>query len=249
MKKLRFGHVMAAVIIACFVAMVALVTVFPSKAVPPDEIIAHIAAALLAIAWYLVLVTFLACLAYFFLSLLNKNVIKLRILEWCKKMDDRGLLIYAKRTALYLQAFLYGILEQNKDTLSLPVGNDISCLLAPGSGFQTRKNSVFYRFSLLLPEKPDMDRRTMEQLLRGYVWTELSQYGIPGLYSVFQSKNHGVLPSVYIDRLLYNEKQHTLLIDLLYICTEESATYAVEAHKRNCAETAPTVDVFDDDVG
>lgn len=249
MKKLRFGHVMAATIIACFVAMVALITVFPSEAVPPDEIVMQIATALLAMAWYIVLWVLLACIAYIFLSLLNKNVIKLRLLQWSKKIDDRGLLLYAKRTALYLQNFLYGIIEQNKATLSLPVGNDISCLLAPGSGFQTRKNSVFYRFSLLLPEKPDMDLRTMEQLLRSYVWTELSQYGIPGLYSVFQSKNHGVLPSVYIDRLLYNEKQHALLIDLLYICTEESATYAVDAYKRNCAEAAPTVDVFDDDVG
>ncbi len=248
MKKINSNHLLFAFGIASVVALIAVCIAFPSEITPLEDLLTTTAGGLIAMSWYILVTILIACVAYAFLRLLDKNIVKQWFRQWTKKLDNKMLLVNAKGIAFYLQAFLYDILNQNKSMLHLPLSSDMSCLLAPGSGFYYRSNSMFYRFSLLVPEKPEMDDRTIRQIVQSYMWTELRQYGISGLSPCFQSKVHGLLPSLYLDRIIYNEVSHTLCFDILYIYTEQSATYAVMAHKRDSAQAAPDAEVFDDDV-
>lgn len=249
MNKKKTKHIIPAVLIAALVAYAALCIALPSEKLHFEQLFSELAHGLVSIGLYLLLTLFLACIAYAFVRLLDKKLIKQRMQAWAAKVSHKLLLIHAEETSIYLQSFLYSVLVQNKAMLSLPVGCDSSCLLAPGSGFHVRKNAVFYRYALLMSDKPELDRKALQQIMRAYIWTELSQHGIPGLPHAFLSKVYGLVASVYLDRILYNEEQHTLYIDILYVSSEDSATYAVEANKRDNASAVPAAEVFDDEVG
>lgn len=248
MKKINSNHLLVALGIASVVALIAVCIAFPERVPPIKPLITETAGVLIAMSWYILLTVILACLAYATLRLLDRNIVKVWLQQRMKRLNEKMVFQNAKSTSFYLQSFIFEILNQNRPTLHLPLGSDMACLLAQGSGFYYRCSTVFYRFSLLVPEKPEMDDRTMRQIVQAYMWTELRQYGISGLSPCFQSKVHGLLPSIYLDRIVYNEASHTLCFDILYIYTEESAAYAVMAHKRDTAQATPDAEVFDDDV-
>lgn len=55
--------------------------------------------------------------------------------------------------------------------------------------------------------------------------------------------------SIYADRVFYDEDNHILLIDILYICTENSAIYYQNATNRDNNNNHINMgDVYDDEV-
>lgn len=197
---------------------------------------------------FLLITLVCTCATYAILTLMDKQVfrtwIHLAVLRIDKKLDIANI----RTISAYLLSFLYHVLEQNKGSLSFNLGAEPSCLLAPGNGINHRESTVFFRFACISPEKPEMELAVMRQVIQAYVWGELSNYGIPGLRSCFQSRVYGALPSVYVDQVYYSESRHTLYIEVLYICTEEGAKYAVKAHQRDNTQTQSEKEVFDDEV-
>lgn len=53
--------------------------------------------------------------------------------------------------------------------------------------------------------------------------------------------------SVYADRVFYDEDNHALIIDVLYICTESSAKYYQNAIKRDNDNHNNMEDIYDDE--
>lgn len=154
----------------------------------------------------------------------------------------------ASRIYLPLQSFLFNVLQLNKKTLHLTLGDDASCLTPRGYHPEFRKDSIFFWFELVVPEEPDMDLPTLRSVIQQQIWAELLNYGIAGLPAYFRDPVHGILPAVYLDRLNYDEKQHMLRFNILYIATPEAAQYAMTAHQRDKTSVKPEPEIFDDDL-
>ncbi len=148
----------------------------------------------------------------------------------------------------YIQSFLYFVLSQNREFLHLPLGKDASCLAPAGYSPAYRSGCVFYRFHLIAPEKPDMDIPLLRQIIQSYIVAEAQNYGINGLPPVFQSKAVGTMPSVFLDRLYYDEGMHFIGFDVLYIDNENAAVYARKAIMREAALKQPEAEVTDADL-
>lgn len=143
----------------------------------------------------------------------------------------------------FVQEFLFEILCLHEDTLHLPIGQDSSCLVPRGTATAFRKNCLFFRFELILPEAPAMDTDTLRSILQQYIWAELGTHGINGLSAYFNS-----VPTVYIDWVRYFEKTHILQFSVLYISTPDMANYAVQAEQNRKQKAAPEREVYDDEV-
>lgn len=148
-----------------------------------------------------------------------------------------------------LQQFLYRVLSLNKETLCLPLGQDATCFTPRGQLTEYRAEQVFYRFELVMPEQPSMDCTTLRQILQSYVWSELRNHGIAGLYCGFADPAYGTIPSVYVDRVSFDDGAHLLQIDLLYIDNPDASKYAVDAYQRDKGTVQPEQEVFDDELG
>lgn len=164
--------------------------------------------------------------------------------RWTAWMQGKN----AGRIYLPLQSFLFQILQCNKKTLHLELGQDESCLTPRGYHPEFRKECVFFRFELVTPEEPDMDLPTLRSVIQQQIWAELLNYGIAGLPAYFRDPVHGILPAVYLDRINYDEKLHLLRFDILYIATPEAAQYAMTAHQRDKTSVKPEPEIFDDDL-
>lgn len=148
-----------------------------------------------------------------------------------------------------LQVFLFDVLNQNKDTLHLRLGQDASCLTPQGCHTTNRKGCLFYTFSLIVPDAPEMDCATLRQIIQQHIWAELYNYGIAGLHSYYQDHVHGATPTVYLDRVQYDETQHLLRFSVLYIATPEASRYAWDAYQnRDKAKVEIEPEVYDDDI-
>ena len=145
----------------------------------------------------------------------------------------------------YLQNFLFELIKRKKDMLCLPVGQDMSSLRF--EGFNVRNGCVFYGFSMVTPEQPKHDTDTLRQLLQTFVNTELNAYGIYGLSAVYCSPSAKCY-SIYIDRVTYDEDNHLLTAEVLYICTEKSAQYYSHAAERDKKHITAERVVYDDEV-
>lgn len=159
-----------------------------------------------------------------------------------------------KRNAQYIspniQAFLFDVLSSNKDFLHLPLGEDFTCLTPRALPYTHRDKCVFYHFDLVTPQVPEMDMVTLRKIVQSYVEGELYSYGIPGLGSYYVSKAlRCKFWSIYIDRISYNEKQHRLSFDVLYVCTEQAAQYVAKAVRRDVAKVEAERELFDDELG
>ncbi len=142
-----------------------------------------------------------------------------------------------------LQEFLFEVLSLHEDTLHLPLGQDASCLVPRGTATAFRKNCLFFRFELILPEAPAMDTETLRSILQQYIWAELGAHGITGLSASFDS-----VPTVYVDRMRYCEKSHILQFAVLYISTQNMKNYAVRAEQNRKSKVTPEREVYDNEV-
>lgn len=148
-----------------------------------------------------------------------------------------------------LQLFLFNVLAQNKQMLNLQLGQDATCLTPLGYRSSFRKGCIFYRFELISPEAPSMDCNTLCRVIQQFIWAELNSYGIAGLPSSYQDPKYGTTPSVYLDRLQYDEGQHLLQFDLLYIANPEASSYAWQCTTlRDKAKVQIEPEVYDDDL-
>ena len=148
-----------------------------------------------------------------------------------------------------LRQFLFEVLNKNKETLRLPLGQDAACLTPRGCGTSFRKNCVFFHFELVAPEKPDMDCGVLCQIIREYLWAELRNFGISGLSTGFTINDNKTICSVFLDRVRYDEKLHLLGFDILYIASTNAAQYAIQAFQRDKDEVTPEREFCDDELG
>lgn len=190
----------------------------------------------------------IGCVAYATLRLVERDAIRTRLQFLANWLSMRTQQKYAATVYRCLQLFLYDTLRQNSSTLQLPLGQDASCLVPRGYATQFRSGCLFYRFELVMPHAPDMDITTLRQIIQTHVTAELMNYGIAGLSAWFKHPTYGVLPSVYIDRMRYDEETHLLQIEMLYISTLSSAEYACTAVKRDTRKVEPEQAVFDDEL-
>ena len=149
----------------------------------------------------------------------------------------------------YLQQFLFRVISKNREVLSFPLGQDATCLTPRGQQTDFRMEQIFFLFELVMPAMPDMDCATLRQILQSYLWAELQNYGVCGLYNAFSHPVYGIIPSVYVDRVAYDEGQHLLQIELLYIDHPEAAQYAVQAYQRDKGAVQLETDVYDNELG
>lgn len=146
-----------------------------------------------------------------------------------------------------LQYFLFFVLSQNREFLQIPLGRDASSLTPQGYAPAYRSRCVFYRFQLVMPDKPEMDEKTMRLVLQNYITGELMNYGISGLSSCYLDPKIGRIPSVFIDRVFFDEAAHYLTLDVLYVCTAEAAEYVKKAIHMDSAPKQPDRTVYDDE--
>ena len=146
-----------------------------------------------------------------------------------------------------LQYFLFFFLFRNKEVLQIPLGRDASSLTPQGYAPAYRSRCVFYRFQLVMPDKPEMDEKTMRLVLQNYITGELMNYGISGLSSCYLDPKIGRIPSVFIDRVFFDEAAHYLTLDVLYVCTAEAAEYVKKAIHMDSAPKQPDRTVYDDE--
>ena len=102
--------------------------------------------------------------------------------------------------------FLYDVLQSNNEFLKLPLGKDCSSLLKEGYNPLCVDNCIFYTFQIIMPKKSyDFDDDTLKQIIQSYIEAQLLNYGMVNLPSYYNSKSYGMIPSVYIEKVVYNE--------------------------------------------
>ena len=147
-----------------------------------------------------------------------------------------------------LLVFLYSVLRANNEVLHLPLSQDASALIPNGFCAIPRQKCVFYRYQLIMPDAPEQDEKTLRDLVRKFLSAQLGNYGIDGLAAVYNNTAYGPLLTVFLDRVWYDEAQHLLNFDLLYICEEDSAKYFLSAVNRDKEKSQIEPEVYDDQV-
>lgn len=148
-----------------------------------------------------------------------------------------------------LLCFLYGVLKDNNEFLKLPLGKDCSSLLAKGYDPIYVDGCTFYIFQLVMPQKQyDFDESTLKQIIQSYIEAQLLNYGMVNLPSYYNSKSYGMIPSVYIEKVVYNEEQHLLKFAVMYISCEDDVRHYIKSKKRDEQLNITTDKVYDDEV-
>lgn len=189
-----------------------------------------------------------AVLTFLLFKYLDNKSVKTRLRLFSNNISAKLRLKNTNVIYPYLLVFLYETLQLNNDFLKLPLGKDVASLIPQGFKPVYRQNCVFYIFQLVVPENPRFEDNIIKQLMQSYINTELVNYGINGLSSCFKSRVFGVVPSVFIDRVYYNEQQHMLNFAVLYLSTEEDVAYMAKAIKRENEAKQAEKTVFDDEV-
>ena len=178
-------------------------------------------------------------------KLSNLSILHTAIHLLVKKLSIRTLTRNYNFISPCLQMFLYETIKRNNDILHISLGQDISSLNP--LGYEVHNECVFYRFNITAPEKPEFDNEMLQQLLQSYITSELKHYGIHGLSAMYKSVT-SLCYSVYVDRVFYDEQNNCLSLDILYICTENSAKYHLNAIQRDTKTIKAERTVFDDEV-
>lgn len=145
--------------------------------------------------------------------------------------------------------FLYDVLQSNNEFLKLPLGKDCSSLLKEGYNPLCVDNCIFYTFQIIMPKKSyDFDDDTLKQIIQSYIEAQLLNYGMVNLPSYYNSKSYGMIPSVYIEKVVYNEEQHLLKFAVMYISCEDDVRHYIESKKRDEQLNITTDKVYDDEV-
>lgn len=155
----------------------------------------------------------------------------------------------AAQIAPALQSFLYTVLRRNKDSLGIDPGPDCGSLSPNGRAATFRNGAAFYCFELVLPSAPEMDIALIRQLANQFIFAELSNYGIANLPSFFTVSNGKTCPSVYLDRLDYDDVRHILIFELLFVCSGQAANALVMAWERDKPKAAQQeIEVYEDEI-
>ena len=187
----------------------------------------------------------LFCVVFMLLLFLDNNTVQTKFHLLAQRISAKITTRNSNEIYPYLQSFVYEVLKRNKETICIPIGQDVSTL--PFNGYNVRYGSVFYRFSLVTPEKPIHEIDTLKQIIQSYLNQELNSYGIYGLNAIYRSKTVTCC-SIYVDRLFYDEDNNSLIFDILYVCTENSANYYQSALQRDKKIIKPERVVYDDEV-
>lgn len=190
----------------------------------------------------------LAGVAALVLMFLDRSTIRTACVLGAHRLSARVAARNAATIYPCMQYFLFFVLTQNKEILKLPLGKDPSCLTPSGYSPAYRSGCVFYRFQMIAPEKPDMELSMLRQVIQSLLVGEMQNYGIHGLPSVFHSKVIGSMYTVFLDRVYYDEGQHYLGFDVLYIDSEDAAMYARSAVSREAMTQRPEMEVTDADL-
>lgn len=185
-----------------------------------------------------------AIITFTLFKFLDSKTLKTSIHLLSNKINNRLIAKNSNSIRPCLRSFLYELLARNNDMLQLKLGQDQSCLIVNGA--DVRKNCVFYRFSLITNKPPHEDKQ-LRQIIQGFICSELNDYGIFGLSSTYKSITTQCY-SVYLDRCFYDESNSSLVFDLLYICTEQSANYFNQAVVRDTENPKAEKTVFDDEI-
>lgn len=182
------------------------------------------------------------------LSFLNWQAVRTGLRLAAHRISAKAAAKNASHIYPCLQHFLYHVLSQNREFLRLPLGKDASCLTPCGYAQAYRSGCVFYRFKLVFPELPEMELVLLRLIVQNYITAELMNYGIAGLPSTYQNKGVGVLPSVFVDRIFYDEGQHYLTFDILFVDNPDAAWYVGRAIQYEATPKQPEIEVTDSDL-
>jgi len=148
-----------------------------------------------------------------------------------------------------LLCFLYGVLKDNNEFLKLPLGKDCSSLLAKGYDPIYVDGCIFYIFQLVMPQKQyDFDESTLKQIVQSYIDSSLLNYGMLNLDAFYNSNSYGMIPTVYVEKIVYNEEQHLLKFAVMYISCEDDVRHYIKSKKRDEQLNITTDKVYDDEV-
>ena len=180
---------------------------------------------------------------YAVIYLLQNEKIKTSIHLLANKLIARQLTKNSEKIYPCLQSFLFETIKKN-DILHIPV-QDVSSVSFVG--YSVKKDCVFYRFCINILDKPSYENDLLKITLSRLFQNELKQYGIFGLSSIYKSIGY-LCYSVYADRVFYDEDNHALIIDILYVCTENSAAYYLNAIKCDNDKHNYLDGVYDDEL-
>lgn len=148
-----------------------------------------------------------------------------------------------------LQPFFYLVLRRNKAVLGIDPGPDCGSLSPNGRLFSFRNNALLYIFELVMSTPPEQDSSTLKQLLNQCIFAELTNYGIANLPGYFVSSKNQAYPSVYLDRLDYDEVRHMLIFEVLFVGSDQAAAALEKAWERDKPQAAKAEpEVFADEI-
>ena len=148
-----------------------------------------------------------------------------------------------------LLCFLYGVLKDNNEFLKLPLGKDCSSLLAKGYDPIYVDGCIFYIFQLVMPQKQyDFDESTLKQIVQSYIDSSLLNYGMLNLDAFYNSNSYGMIPTIYVEKIVYNEEQHLLKFAVMYISCEDDVRHYIKSKKRDENISAMSNTVYDDEI-
>lgn len=220
-----------------------IVCLHDNKGASLEVLLAHLQNLLICIGVCLVATIPFSLIMYAVIYLLQNEKIKTSIHLLANRLIARQLTKNSEKIYPCLQSFLYETIKKN-DILHIPV-QDVSSVSFVG--FSVKKDCVFYRFCINILDKPSYENDLLKTTLNRLLQNELNQYGIFGLSSIYKSIGY-LCYSVYADKLFYDEDNHALIIDTLYVCTENSAEYYQNAIKRDNNKHNYLGGVYDDEL-
>lgn len=195
---------------------------------------------------------FIALLLAFLLAILqltdNKSIKSaLRLIS--KQISIKAKMKVVQNVYPSLLYFLYGVLKDNNEFLKLPLGKDCSSLLANGYDPIYVDDCIFYTFQLVMPQKQyDFNENTLKQIIQSYIESSLLNYGMLNLNAFYNSNSHGMIPTVYVEKIVYNEEQHLLKFAVMYISCEDDVRHYIKSKKRDENVAIISNTVYDDEV-
>lgn len=195
----------------------------------------------------LILTVPITCLCYF-IKHVNKEPIetysRLLALRYSNWRQAKNVSTILPR----LQDFFFYVLKKNNEFLHLPLGQDGSVLSLAKAETVFRDNCIFYQYQLILAEDIEQDVKILQKLIQQFIYEELRNYGIIGLYSTYLDNKTGSWFTVYLDRIMINADEHLITFDLLYISSRISLEYFQKAVQRDNAQLTAEPEVFDDEL-
>lgn len=68
------------------------------------------------------------------------------------------------------------------------------------------------------------------------------------LDAFYNSNSYGMIPTVYVEKIVYNEEQHLLKFAVMYISCEDDVRHYIKSKKRDENISAMSNTVYDDEI-